>query len=59
MSASRVQVWQYWEGPLPAYIGLCLETVRRQHPDAVVLDLERFAELWQHDRDLRIDHIGP
>ena len=54
-----LRVWQYWEGPQPEYIGLCLETVRRHEPDAVLLDPQAFAEIWRHDRDLQIDGIGP
>jgi hypothetical protein len=52
-------VWQYWEGPQPPYVGLCLETVRRHYPAAGVLDRRSFDEQWQHDRDVPIDHLGP
>jgi mannosyltransferase OCH1-like enzyme len=54
-----VQVWQYWEGPMPAYVGLCVQTMRRHHPSMRLLDRALFDQLWTHDRDLRIDHLGP
>jgi hypothetical protein len=34
----NAQVWSYWTGPQPAWIGLCLESLRRACPTAVVLD---------------------
>ena len=52
------RIWLFWEGPRPAYIDLCLETVRRHHPDAVVLDRAGFDRLWRHDRDLPIDRLS-
>ncbi|HEV7806692.1 MAG TPA: hypothetical protein VGO80_12785 [Solirubrobacteraceae bacterium] len=58
MSAEELQVWQYWEGPMPAYIELCLETVRRHYPGARLLDRASFEELWTTDRDVPIDHLG-
>ena len=50
-------IWQYWEGPLPGYVELCLETVLRHHPEAQVLDPSGFDELWELDRDLPIDEL--
>jgi len=38
-------VWQFWEGPVPAYIDLCLETVRAHAPQVRCLDGAAFAEL--------------
>jgi hypothetical protein len=52
-------VWEYWEGPMPAWIELCIETVRRHHPAMQLLDPAAFDEVWETDRDIRIDHIGP
>ena len=52
-------VWQYWEGPVPGYIELCAETVRRHYPDVRTLDREEFDALWETDRDVPIDHLGP
>lgn len=31
-------VWSYWSGPQPAWIGICLDTLRRNSPTAVILD---------------------
>jgi hypothetical protein len=33
-----IPVWSYWTGPQPAWIGLCLETLRRNSPTARILD---------------------
>jgi len=55
MSAEPM-VWTYWEGPCPDYIGLCLETIRRQC-NAIVLDRARFDTIWTEDRDLPIDDL--
>jgi Glycosyltransferase sugar-binding region containing DXD motif len=52
-------VWEYWEGPMPGYVELCIETVRRHYPDVRVLDPASFDELWQVDRDVPIDHLLP
>jgi hypothetical protein len=35
---ASVRVWSYWTGPQPPWIGLCLETLRRNCPTAEVLD---------------------
>lgn len=51
-------IWQFWEGPRPAFIGLCLDTVRRHHPDVRLLDRKMFDALWTRDRDIVIDHLG-
>jgi hypothetical protein len=59
VSAEPLTVWEYWEGPVPGYIGLCIETVRRHYPDAHVLDRAAFDELWEADRDVPVDHLGP
>ncbi|HEY1187494.1 MAG TPA: class I SAM-dependent methyltransferase [Gemmata sp.] len=50
-------VWAYWEGPLPGYIELCLQTLRAHHPGAEVLDRAGFEALFRHDRDLPIDAL--
>lgn len=51
-------IWLFWEGPCPPFIGLCLETIRRHHPEAVLLDRPGFDALWRHDRDLPIDALS-
>lgn len=35
------RIWLYWEGPLPAYLALCVESVRVANPDAEVALLGR------------------
>lgn len=42
---SNDTVWQFWEGPVPAYIDLCFETVRAHAPLVRRLDLAAFEEL--------------
>lgn len=59
MSGAVGPVWLYWEQTLPPYLELCLETVRRHHPDAVLLDRASFDALHHADRDLPIDVLGP
>lgn len=51
-------VWMFWEGPRPDYVELCLETVRRHHPDVRVLDRAAFDVLWTEDRDLPLDGLS-
>ncbi len=55
---SALPIWLFWEGEAPAYIRVCLEIVRRYHPDAQILDRAGFDRLWQHDRDLDIDRLS-
>jgi hypothetical protein len=54
---SEFPIWLYWEGPRPAYIGLCLEIIRRFHPAAEILDRAGFDRLWIDDRDVDIDRF--
>ena len=56
---TEIRVWEYWEGPMPGYVELCVETVRRHYPEARVLDRAGFDELWEVDRDVPIDHLVP
>ncbi|WP_156678447.1 glycosyltransferase [Sphingomonas profundi] len=51
-------IWLFWEGPRPPFIDLCIETIRRHHPDAVLLDRAGFERLRRHDRDLPIDGLS-
>lgn len=44
---------------MPPYVALCVETVRRHHPDARLLDRESFDEVWTTDRDVPLDQLGP
>jgi hypothetical protein len=44
---------------MPDYVRLCVETVRRHHPQMRLLDRPGFERLWQHDRDVTIGHLGP
>lgn len=39
-------IWAYWEGPQPAWIGLCLETLRRHNPTISILGPAEWEELW-------------
>jgi len=58
VSEAELDVWQYWEGPMPGYVELCVETVRRHYPAARLLDRAGFEELWTADRDVPIEHLG-
>ncbi|WP_213982364.1 glycosyltransferase [Sphingomonas sp. dw_22] len=51
-------IWMFWEGPRPGYIELCIETVRRHHPDVRLLDRAGFDALWTEERDLPIDSLA-
>jgi hypothetical protein len=51
-------VWMFWEGPRPGYIDLCLDTVRRHHPDLRLLDRAGFDALWRDDRHISLDGLG-
>jgi hypothetical protein len=55
---SQLPVWLYWEGPAPPYIELCLEILKRHHPEARVLDRAGFDALWVHERGLDIDALA-
>ena len=48
-------VWVYWEGPMPGYIDLCIQTVRSHNPRVELLDRDGFDTLFRDDRDLPID----
>lgn len=54
-------IWLYWEGPLPDYLALCIETIRTQNPTATVtlLDWASFAELRRDDLDIDLDRLTP
>jgi hypothetical protein len=58
VSVAELQVWQYWEGPMPGYVELCVETVRRHYPAARLLDRAEFDTLWTADRDVPIEHLA-
>jgi len=40
------RVWTYWEGPQPDWIGLCLDTIRRNIPGVEVLDRKAWHAMW-------------
>ena len=45
-SAGQPHVWTYWEGPMPPWIGLCLETFRRNVPGVEILTRETWEDLY-------------
>lgn len=53
-----IPIWLFWEGPRPAYIDLCIATVRRHHPDLHLLDRAGFEALWTDDRDIPLHDVG-
>jgi acyl-CoA reductase-like NAD-dependent aldehyde dehydrogenase len=55
------RIWLYWEGVMPAYLGLCIESIRCTNPDAdvVLLDREGFNALFTSDCDIDLDRLTP
>lgn len=51
-------IWLYWEGPKPAYIALCCETIRAHNEGVVELNRESFEPLFTADRDIEIDRLS-
>src|SRR5438067_12216062 len=51
-------IWLYWEGPQPAYISLCCQTVFAHNSNVMVLDRTSFDHLFTHDRDIDIDALS-
>jgi hypothetical protein len=51
-------IWLFWEGPRPAYLDLCLETIHRYHQDVRLLDRAAFDEIWDDDRDVPLKDIA-
>ena len=43
--SAEVPVYSYWEGPMPAWIGLCFETMRKYIPTLVILSKSDFADI--------------
>lgn len=39
-------IWSYWEGPQPDWIGLCLETIRRNIPGVQILTRDAWHDLY-------------
>lgn len=40
------RVWTYWEGPLPAWVELCLDTIRANIPGVDVLNLDSWNAIY-------------
>lgn len=51
-------IWMYWEGPQPAFISLCAQTVRAHNSNVVTLDRAGFDRLFTEDRDIEIDALA-
>src|SRR5205814_2343526 len=51
-------IWMYWEGPQPAFISLCAQTVRAHNGNVVLLDRAGFDRLFTEDRDVEIDALA-
>jgi hypothetical protein len=51
-------IWMYWEGPMPAYIALCYQTVSVHNDQVVLLDRTGFDILFVEDRDIPIDSLA-
>ena len=59
MTSDDGTLWLYWEGPCPPYVRLCLRSILRHHPDAVLLDRSGFERLRTTDRDVALDRLSP
>ena len=51
-------LWLFWEGPCPPYIQLCVRTILRHHPDAILLDRAGFERMRTTDRALSLDDLS-
>lgn len=51
------RIWTLWEGPMPQYVELGLQTMRLHNPDVVHLNYETFRELQDHDKDVDYSHL--
>ncbi len=51
-------IWMYWEGPMPAYIELCYQTVLAHNKHVRLLNRAMFDELFIVDRDINIDQLA-
>lgn len=47
MTTTSDPIWQFWSGPLPDHIALCLETVAAHHPGRVQLLTSVPDECWR------------
>lgn len=54
-------IWLYWEGPLPDYLGLCIDSIRARNSTATVtlLNWESFTQLRRDDLDIELDRLTP
>jgi mannosyltransferase OCH1-like enzyme len=55
------RIWMYWEGPLPDYIALCIESIcaRNRSADIVLLDRAGFDTMFTTDCDIDLDRLDP
>jgi hypothetical protein len=56
---SAITVWQYWEGPKPPWIELCMESVARHEPNLKVIGPKEWQSLRSVDCDVNIDSLVP
>ena len=51
------RVFSYWEGPMPPWIGLCLDTMRRNIPGVEILTRRQWREMYDF-RDVPGDKLA-
>jgi len=55
--ADTMRIWSFWDGPKPAFIELCQESLRRHNPAAEILDADSFRRWQTYDLDIELDHL--
>lgn len=55
--ADTMRIWSFWKGPMPGYVELCQETLRKHCPDARMLTEEEFKDIQKIDRDVDYSHL--
>jgi len=56
--ASTMALWSLWEGPKPAYIELCQETLRKTNPSVRILSMSEFCKLQNTDGGVDVSHLA-
>lgn len=51
-------IWTYWDGPLTDVIRLCLDRMRRLHPDIQILKASSFRRIFEDDAVSELDILS-
>lgn len=53
-----MKIWMYWEGPLPEWIRLCQESIKKHSGgEFIILDDKSFDQIRTEDRDIPIEKL--